>query len=82
MQSMQFSYSIKQTAEEVFRTTTQQVFIEFLEALARVAIAKFGESIANDESGDESLAKSMRKLFIDHIRFMDPQHTASHRTKT
>lgn len=73
MQSMQFSYSITQTAEEVFRTTTQQVFIEFLEALARVAIAKFGESMADDESGDQSLAKNMRKLFEEHIKHMDPR---------
>ena len=69
MQSMQFSYSITQTADEVFRTTTQQVFIEFLEALARVAIAKFGESVDGD--GNESLAKIMRRLFEEHIAHMD-----------
>ena len=69
MQSMQFSYSITQTADEVFRTTTQQVFIEFLEALARVAIAKFGESVHGD--GDESLANIMRRLFVEHISQMD-----------
>ena len=69
MQSMQFSYLITQTADEVFRTTTQQVFIEFLEALARVAIAKFGESVDGD--GNESLAKIMRRLFEEHIAHMD-----------
>ena len=69
MQSMQFSYSITQTADEVFRTTTQQVFIEFLEALARVAIAKFGETVDGD--GDQSLAKIMRRLFEEHISAMD-----------
>ena len=62
MQSMQFSYSSKQTEMDVLRTTTQQSFIEFLEALARVAIAKFGD---NGLSG--CLENSFKRLIKEHI---------------
>ena len=68
MQSMQFSYSMKQSEDEVYRTSTQQVFIEFLESLARVAVAKFG-----DDGADGSMERSLRKIIREHLVHMDPK---------
>ncbi len=71
MQSMQFSYSIKQSETDVFRNSTQQVFIEFLEALSRVAVAKYG-----DNGTDGSLEKSLRRILKDHLIHLDPKRVA------
>ena len=68
MQSMQFSYSMKQSEDEVYRTSTQQVFIEFLESLARVAVAKYG-----DDGADGSLERSLRRIIREHLVHMDPK---------
>ena len=68
MQSMQFSYSINQTDEQIFRTTLQQTWVEFLEALARVAITKYG-----DDGQDGSLEHALRRLFLEHMRHIDPR---------
>jgi hypothetical protein len=68
MQSMQFSYSLNQSEDEVYRTSTQQVFIEFLESLARVAVAKYG-----DDGADGSLERSLRRILREHLVHMDPK---------
>jgi hypothetical protein len=68
VQSMQFSYSTTQTEDDQFRTSLQQVFIEFLEALARLGIAKYG-----DDSSDGKLEQSLRKILKDHLSHLDPK---------
>lgn len=67
MQSMQFSYSIKQSENDTIRTSTQQCFIEFLEAIARVCIAKYGD---NGLSGH--LEQNLKKLIKNHLEQIDP----------
>ena len=68
MQSMQFSYSKRQSENEVRKSSTQQSFIEFLEALTRVCVAK-----CQDNGADGDLEKSLTKLIRQHLIHLDPR---------
>ena len=72
-QSMQFSYGLRQKDEELYYRQTQMTYIEYLEALARVALEAFGTDVSGVHGMD--LPKALEKLATCHIRQLVIQHS-------
>ena len=78
-QSMQFSYSRRQPEAEIYYRQTQLQYIEFLEAIARIALHKYGHE--RDGEAGLPIPEALHKLSIDHIRAQVVDSTHKKRSK-